>query len=225
MNLNNNDNVAVNIDMIGKDKTEDQKLMYLLKMQMYRKNIIPLVEFNMKYASLFQKARDMNQADMRQLSQDYMLRVDPYNPVYIVNDMSRSTVEELLKEDNIVMILPAIYNRIGTVNDVKAKDGSEVGLEKMLAFNNLVALDIADPFDKKKIRYSQELALIFNAMTDPDQLQKNKERAQEMARQALIPRERTEHDEQGEMIPDDVLAEYQEAATEEPTSTEHVEFL
>jgi hypothetical protein len=168
----------------------------------------------------------MNQSDMRQLAQDYMMRIDPYNPVYIVSDMTKPTVEELLQDSNVVMILPAIYNRLGTVNDVKAKDGTEIGLEKMLAFNNLAALEITDPFDKKKIRYSQEMAVIFNAMTDPEQLERNKARAQEMARQALVPRERT-IESSGDTIPDDVLREYQTASEDNTasTSTEHEEYL
>ena len=225
MNLSNNDNYTINIDAIGKDPEEDKKLLHLLKMQTYRRNIIPLEEFNMKFAPLFQKVKDMDQAAMRQLSQDYMMRIDPYNPVYIVNDTTYPTVEELLSDKNVVMILPAIYNRLGTVNDVKAKDGTEIGLEKMLAFNNIVALNITDPFDKKKIRYSQELSLILEAMTDPDKLKQNKEKAQEMAKQALIPRAAAEQD-TSDAIPDDVLKEYQ-AATEEADTTieEHEEYI
>ena len=225
MNLNTNDNCVVNVDALGKDPEEDKKLMYLLKMQTFRKNIIPLAEFNMKFAPLFQKVKDMDQQELRQLSNTYMMRIDPYHPVYIVNDVSYPTVEELLKDDNVVMILPAIYNRLGTVNDVKSKDGKDIGLEKMLAFNNLAALDIADPFDRKKIRYSQELGMIVNAMTDPAILQRNKEKAQEMAKQALAPRELKEQS-TSEDIPDDILQEYQTASEEvEPITTEHEEFL
>lgn len=224
MNLSNNDNVTINFDAVGKSKEEDKKLMYLLKMQTYRKNIIPLDEFNLKFAPLFQKVEVMNQAELRQLSQDYMLRIDPYNPVYIVNNPDYQTIEELLQDSNVVMILPAIYNRIGTVNDVKTKDGEEIGLEKMLAFNNLAAMEITDPFDKKKIRYSQELAMIFNVMTDPEQLKKNKEKAQEMAKQALVHREVPVQTESSDNIPDDILQEYQDASAE-PSSTEHEEFL
>ncbi len=228
MNLTTNDNVTVNMDMLGKDKEEDKKLLYLLKMQTYRKNIIPLVEFNLKYAPLFQKAKDMNHKELQQLSQDYMLRIDPYHPVYVVNDTEYQTVEELLQESNIVMILPAIYNRLGTVNDVKTKDGQDIGLEKMLAFNNLAAMEIQDPFDKKKIRYSQEIAMIFNAMTDPEQLQKNKEKAQEMAKQVLSRQSVPVVKEQSDEIPEDVLKEYQDASDSDATSTlsgEHEEFL
>ena len=224
MNLNTNDNCVVNVDALGKDPSEDKKLLYLLKMQTFRKNIIPLVEFNTQFAPLFQKVKDMDQEELRQLSNTYMMRIDPYHPVYIVNDVSYPTVEELLQDENVVMILPAIYNRLGTVNDVKSKDGKEIGLEKMLAFNNLVATDISDPFDKKKIRYSQELGMILNAMTDPTVLKQNKERAQEMAKQALIPREPKEQD-TSEDIPDDILAEYQEASDTDASPTEHEEFL
>lgn len=228
MNLTTNDNVTVNIDMLGKDKEEDKKLLYLLKMQTYRKNIIPLDEFNLKYASLFQKVKDMNHKELQQLSQDYMLRIDPYNPVYVVNDMSYQTVEELLQDSNVVMILPAIYNRLGTVNDVKSEDGQEIGLEKMLAFNNLAAMEIQDPFDKKKIRYSQEIAMIFNVMTDPEQLQKNKEKAQEMAKQALMKQSVPVVQESSDEIPEDVLKDYQDASESDLTSTssgEHEEYL
>lgn len=224
MNLSNNDNVSVNFDAVGKSKEEDEKLLYLLKMQTYRKNIIPLDEFNIKYATLFQKAKEMDSAALQQLSQDYMLRIDPYNPVYIVNNDGYQTIEELLQDSNVVMILPAIYNRLGTVNDVKTEKGDEIGLEKMLAFNNLAAMEITDPFDKKKIRYSQELAMIFNAMTDPEKLRKNKEKAQEMAKQALVHREVPVQTESSGDIPDDILQEYQDASAE-PSSTEHEEFL
>ena len=224
MNLETNDNVVVNVDALGNEE-EDKKLLYLLKLQSYRKNIISLDEFNIKYAPLFQKAKDMNQAEMRQLSKDYILRIDPYNPVYIVNDIDRPTVEELLRESNVAMILPAIYNRLGTVNDVKARDGSEIGLEKMLAFNNLVAMDITDPFDKKKIRYSQEIAMIFNAMTDPEQLEKNKERAQEMARQVLSKTSEPIVTDTSESF-EEALKDYQEAIDDSTSSTtEHEEFL
>ena len=228
MNLLNNDNVTLNIDEIGKNPEEDKKLLYLLKMQTYRKNIIPIEEFNLEFSPLFQKTQQMNPTDLRDLAQRYMMRIDPYNPVFVVSDMSASSIEELLKESNVVFVLPAIYNRLGTVNDLKTKDGVEVGLEKMLAFNNLAAMDITDPFDKKHIRYSQELAAVFNAMTDPAKLQQNKAKAQAMAKKVLAPRDNSQQSDLSESIPEDILKDYQTASETDSSSsigTEHEEFL
>ena len=215
------DNI-VDVDKLGVDPEEDKKLLRMLKEQSLMKNIIPISEFKQKYEPLFQHAADMDATEMRQLSSEYMFRIDPYNPVYVVKNEHGESVEEILRDENVILILPAIYNRIGTVNNLP--DG--VGLEKMLAFNNLAAMDIQDPFDKKKLKYAQELAMVFNAMTDPAELQENKEKAQAMAEQALVASHQqveSQENEQAEMD-EDILAEYQEASSE-PTQTEHEEFL
>ena len=219
MNPLNDDNCIVNIDEIDRDPNEAAKLRHLMQMQSYKKNIIPQDEFSSKYEILFKKDRSLNVTELQQIASDYMSRIDPYQPVYIVRSMHFNTIEELLQDSNVVVTLPAIWNRIGTVNNL-----DKTGLDKMQAFNNIAALDLADPFDKKKIRYSQELAAVFNAMTDPTQLAQNKEKAQQMAKDAL---ERVHQDapatqdEQEQM--DEMIQQYEEDSAPTPITTE--EFL
>lgn len=215
-----NDNV-IDIDKIGVDPEEDAKLLRMLKNQALLKNIIQIDEFRQKYERLFQHVSDMDATEMRTLSSEYMYRIDPYNPVYIVEDAHGESVEHILRSENIILILPAIYNRIGTVNELP----DDVGLDKMLQFNNLVVMDIQDPFDKKKVRYTQELAAVFQAMTDPEKLQENRERAQAMAEQALeASRQQNIAPTQEEQEADDaIIAKYQEESAPEPT--EHEEYL
>ena len=219
MNLNNDDNCVVNVDEIDRDPNEAAKLKHLLMLQVMKKNIIPHDEFVSKYEVLFKKDRTADITQLQQISAEYMSRIDPYHPVYVVRSMRYSSVEELLQEDNVEVKLPAIWNRIGTVNNL-----DQTGLDKMQAFNNIAALDLSDPFDKKKIRYSQELAAVFNAMTDPTQLAQNKERAQQMAKEAL---EKVHQDapptpdEQEQM--DEMIQQYEEDSAPEPVVTE--EFL
>ena len=219
MSLENSDNLFVNIDEIDNNPEEAAKLRHLMALQSYRKNIIKVSEFRSKYESLFIKDANANVQELRELANEYMLRIDPYNPVYIVYSLDYPTIKELLQDQNVVVVLPAIYNRLGTVNNLK-----EVGLDKMLAFNNLAAMDISDPFDRKKARYSQDLAAIFNAMTDPAELERNKERAQAMAKTALekVHRDPESAPEQ-HVSEDEIIQQYEEDSADTPTVTE--EFL
>ena len=216
MNLQNDDNCVVNIDEIDRDPNEAAKLKHLMMLQVMKKNIIPHDEFVSKYQVLFQKDRSANVVQLQQIATEYMSRIDPYHPVYVVRSMHYATVEELLQEDNVEVRLPAIWNRIGTVNNLK-----ETGLDAMQAFNNIAALDIADPFDKKKIRHSQQVAAVINAMTDPEQLARNKELAQQMAKEAL---EKVHQDapptkdEQEQM--DELIEQYEEESAPVPVTTE-----
>lgn len=216
MNPLNDDNCIVNIDEIDRDPNEAAKLRHLMRMQSYKKNIIPQDEFSSKYEILFKKDRSLNVTELQQIAADYMSRIDPYQPVYIVRSMHFNTIEELLQDNNVVVTLPAIWNRIGTVNNL-----DKTGLDKMQAFNNIAALDLADPFDKKKIRYSQELAAVFNAMTDPTQLAQNKEKAQQMAKDALEKVHQdapATQDEQEQM--DEMIHQYEEDSAPTPITTE-----
>lgn len=221
MNLKNNDNCTVNFDRLD-DPEEAKKLAHLFNLQVYRKNIMSTEDFE-QYRRLFETSGDINAEELRNLSLEYMNRIDPYHPVYIVKDMNFSTVEELLKPDNVVLTLPAIYNKIGVVNNL-GKDGVNI----MQAFNNLVATDVDDRFDRKKQTYSKSLQTAINLMTDQNKLDTNKKQAQEMAAQALAQSGKTvqKNEDSGEELSEEIIRQYQGNNTPvNPGSEEVEEFL
>lgn len=221
MNLKNNDNCTVDFDRLD-DQEESKKLVHLFNLQVYRKNIMSTEDFE-QYRRLFETSGDINAEELKSLSLEYMNRIDPYHPVYIVKDMSFSTVEELLKPDNVVLTLPAIYNKIGVVNNL-GKDGVNI----MQAFNNLAATDIDDRFDRKKQTYSKSLQTAINLMTDQNKLDINKKQAQEMAAQALAQSGKTvqQNEDSGEELSEEIIRQYQGNNTPvNPGSEEVEEFL
>ena len=218
MNLKNNDNCTVDFDRLD-DPEESKKLAHLFNLQVYRKNIMSTEDFE-QYKRLFETSGDINAEELRSLSLEYMNRIDPYHPVYIVKDMSFSTVEELLKPDNVVLTLPAIYNKIGVVNNL-GKDGVNI----MQAFNNLAATDIDDRFDRKKQTYSKSLQTAINLMTDQNKLDTNKKQAQEMAAQALAQSGKAvqQNEDSGEELSEEIIRQYQGNNTPVNPGPEEVE--
>lgn len=223
MNLTNDDNCTVDFDKIN-DPKESAKLMHLLKLQKYKKNIMTEEEFDEKYRELFQVQKNMNSDELRELAAEYMGRIDPYTPVYIVKSMDYSTVEELISEPNLVLTLPAIWNRIGVVNNV-GQDGVDI----MQAFNNIAASDIDDRFDRKKQMYTKSLSTVIQLMTDQGKLDANKAQAQEMAQEALRRSAESRQEEldnpQGEELSEDIIKQYQGNSNTTQESDETEEYL
>ena len=223
MNLTNDDNCTVNFDKLN-DPEESAKLMHLLKLQKYKRNIIEQDEFNSKYKDLFTVQKNMNVEQLRELSAEYMSRIDPYTPVFIVKSLDFPTVEELLAPSNLVLTLPAIWNKIGVVNNL-----GEDGVNIMQAFNNLAASDVDDRFDRKKQMYTKSLGTVIQLMSDQNKLDANKAQAQAMAEDALrksaaINQEQVDTP-QGEELSEEFLKQYEGTTTDQSSTEETEEFL
>ena len=223
MNLDNSDNCTVDFDKLD-DPNEAAKLKYLLQVQRYKKNIISQEEFEQKYKILFTVQNNMDQESLQELANEYMHRIDPYTPVFIVKNMEYHTVEELLAENNLVLTLPAIWNRIGVVNNV-----GEDGVNIMQAFNNLAVNDVDDRFDHKKQMYTKSLGTVIQLMTDQNKLDANKAQAQAMAQEALrksaaMNQEQLEEP-KGEELSEEFLKQYQGVPQDQSNTEETEEFL
>lgn len=224
MNLNDSDNCTVDFDKLN-DPQEAAKLQYLLQVQRYKKNIISQEEFNQKYKVLFTIQRNIDQESLKQLADEYMHRIDPYTPVFIVKTTEFSTVEELLNENNLVLTLPAIWNRLGVVNNV-----GEDGVNIMQAFNNLAVNDVDDRFNHKKQMYTKSLGTVIQLMTDQNKLDANKAQAQAMAQEALrrsaaMNQEKVDEQQGGEELSEEFLKQYQGTTQSSSTAEETEEFL
>ena len=223
MDVINNDNCTVDFDKLN-DPEEGAKLQYLLKIQRYKRNIISQDEFESKYKELFTVQKNMDAEELRKLSTEYMSRIDPYTPVFIVKNINYRTVEELIAPDNVVLTLPAIWNKIGVVNNL-----GEDGVNIMQAFNNLAATDVDDRFDRKKQMYTKSLGTVIQLMTDQGKLDANKAQAQEMAQEAVrksaaINQEQIDNP-QGEELSEEFLEQYQGTQQSSSNTEETEEFL
>lgn len=224
MNLDNSDNCTVDFDKLN-DPKEAEKLKYLLQVQRYKKNIISQEEFEQKYKVLFTIQNNMDQNSLQDLANEYMHRIDPYTPVFIVKSLAYHTVEELLAENNLVLTLPAIWNRIGVVNNV-GQDGVNI----MQAFNNLAVNDIDDRFDRKKQMYTKSLGTVIQLMTDQSKLDANKAQAQEMAQEALrrsaaLNQAQVDEPQGGEELSEEFLKQYEGNNPKQSNTEETEEFL
>ena len=158
---------------------------------------------------------------MQELAAEYMGRIDPYSPVYIVTNTNYESLDELLSPSNVVLTLPAIWNKLGTVNNL-----GQDGLNIMQAFNNIVANDIDDRFDRKKQMYSKSLATTIELMTDPAKLEENKRQARAMASEAISKSNQDlKVEESGEELSEEFLKQYQGKPNDNNPSGETEEFL
>ena len=175
-------NEVIDVTRIDSSPEEAAKLKRTFKIIMYRKNIMHIDEFMNHYVQLFKKnvALNMDPNDLKELSEQYMHRVDMYNPVYIVKSKSSTLVRELLDPSNVLFVLPAVYSHTGVVNDLGQR-----AVNEMQAFNNIVATDMDDRFDKKKSIYANSLATIINHMTDDNKLLNEQEIAERQAKIAV----------------------------------------
>ena len=175
-------NEVIDVTRIDSSPAEAEKLKRTFKIIMYRKNIMHVDEFMQHYAGLFQKkvALNMDPEYLKNLSEEYIHRVDMYNPVYVVRSKSSTRVKELLDPSNVVFVLPAVYGRTGVVNDLGKR-----AINEMQAFNNIVATDMDDRFDRKKSIYANSLATIINNMTDDKKLLGEQETAERQAKIAV----------------------------------------
>lgn len=214
-----NEDYYVNFDNIN-DPEEQAKLKRILDAQKYKTNIISHDEFVAKYSVLFRKNQTITD-DMQELAAEYMGRIDPYSPVYIVTNTNYESLDELLSPSNVVLTLPAIWNKLGTVNNL-----GQDGLNIMQAFNNIVANDIDDRFDRKKQMYSKSLATTIELMTDPAKLEENKRQARAMASEAISKsNQELKVEESGEELSEEFLKQYQGKPNDNNPSGETEEFL
>ena len=214
-----NEDYYVNFDNIN-DPEEQAKLKRILDAQKYKTNIISHDEFVAKYSVLFRKNQTITD-DMQELAAEYMGRIDPYSPVYIVTNTNYESLDELLSPSNVVLTLPAIWNKLGTVNNL-----GQDGLNIMQAFNNIVANDIDDRFDRKKQMYSKSLATTIELMTDPAKLEENKRQARAMASEAISKSNQDlKVEESGEELSEEFLKQYQGKPNDNNPSGETEEFL
>ena len=217
--MTTNEDYYVNFDNIN-DPEEQAKLKRILDAQKYKTNIISHDEFVAKYSVLFRKNQTITD-DIQELAAEYMGRIDPYNPVYIVTNTNYESLDELLSPSNIVLTLPAIWNKLGTVNNL-----GQDGLNIMQAFNNIVANDIDDRFDRKKQMYSKSLATTIELMTDPAKLEENKRQARAMASEAISKsNQELKVEESGEELSEEFLKQYQGKPNDNNPSGETEEFL
>jgi fructose 1,6-bisphosphatase len=221
MNILTDDNCIVDVTRLD-DPEEQKKLQYLFKLQSYKKNIILEDEFNEKYRRLFTKDQNISVEDLQDISTEYIGRIDPYNPVYIVRSTSYSTVEELLDPKNVVMTLPAIWNKIGVINNV-----GEDAMNVLQAFNNIAAQGMDDVGDRKKKAYSESVCMAIQLMSDDNKLDMNKQKAQEMAKNVVTPKVEEKVEDHNDYLSDDIIQKYQntDVETHNDKPIEHEEFL
>ena len=232
--INLDDEYSINIDYDRLDDPEEaRKLKYLREKEKYKKNIILMSEFNEKYSILFNKneATSLDMETLQKLSQEYVTRIDPYFPVYIIKQRNSALVSELLSKENLVYVLPPMYNRVRVINEL-GKDAVDV----LQAFNNVAALNMDDRFDQKKAKYSKYVSILLDNLNSTEARMENKETSLKLAEKAVQDSNVYRTSGKIEMTPDDVsdipedmmeelneLNQAQQPKQEEETVTE--EFL
>lgn len=146
--------------VLENDKEELARLDDMLNTAIRERNTISTMEFK-KFEPIFKlSGRDiLGNEDYDELCREYFKRVSPYHPVYIVDN-----------EGTVVLTLPAIFNSVACVSDA-----GPAGCNAIDAFTN--ANEAADEFNVKKKTYTGYLSQIFDAVQDPETLQRRREEA------------------------------------------------
>ena len=171
----------IDYDKVDHDPVEQQKLKLFMLAHKLRDNIFSVEEFE-PYSILFKEngINEIGELEYARRTQEYQERIDPYGPVFIVKEKDSTRTRVLFREENLVYVLPPVYNKIGMVNNL-GHDAVDI----MTAFNNLASSQVDDRFDRKKSQYSKYLAMVFNAMSDDKQLESNKQESLKLAQKAV----------------------------------------
>lgn len=201
------------IDFNDKSPENQQHILDTLAFFRRQRNLITLDEFNKKYIYLFRKdlLLERDPQEVRLIAKSYFTAIDPYHPVYVVKAKNRP-----LDQNNVVYVLPPIFNQVNTVNGLV--DTEETGVEILQSFTNIAAFNIVDTFGAKSNYYGKKVEAVIEATNPSYEMDEKRQRAREEAQGLpnIAP-------EQGEPGVYEDPASYQTETTE-TSDTPHIDY-